>query len=234
MRLSPGGLSWPCSGRGITNDRLAASLCRQSLQQPQLRRGARERCARWAALFAAPSRRQCRDQGRKPWRERPQCAHCQWPCACPEGSLTPWLSVSVSVLMIASPPSTKAVTCAADVVLNRGNFVRTIWSRSCGKSWLRNLHAFSGRRRGHGVRGVHDRCTPWSAHRSDDLDHVGCADHHMLDAGSVLGTVQGSSLRSARAARGLRALTVPARRSRLGHYVMAGGVMTLSWTDLDR
>ena len=35
-------------------------------------------------------------------------------------------------------------------------------------------------------------------------------------------------------ARGLRALTVPAPRSCLGHYVMAGGVMTLSWTDLDR
>jgi hypothetical protein len=35
-------------------------------------------------------------------------------------------------------------------------------------------------------------------------------------------------------ARGLRTLTVPARRSRLGHYVMAGGVMMLSWTDLDR
>ncbi len=35
-------------------------------------------------------------------------------------------------------------------------------------------------------------------------------------------------------ARGLRALTMPARRSCLGNYVMAGGVMTLSWTDLDR
>ena len=35
-------------------------------------------------------------------------------------------------------------------------------------------------------------------------------------------------------ARGLRALTTPARRSCLGNYVMAGGVMTLSWTDLDR
>ena len=32
-------------------------------------------------------------------------------------------------------------------------------------------------------------------------------------------------------ARGLRALTVPARRSRPGHYVMAGGVMALSWTE---
>jgi hypothetical protein len=35
-------------------------------------------------------------------------------------------------------------------------------------------------------------------------------------------------------ARGLRALTVPARRSCLGHYVMAGGVMTLRWADLGR
>src|SRR5438093_12426204 len=31
--------------------------------------------------------------------------------------------------------STKAVNCAANLVLNRGHFVRTIWSRSCGKSW---------------------------------------------------------------------------------------------------
>jgi hypothetical protein len=34
--------------------------------------------------------------------------------------------------------------------------------------------------------------------------------------------------------RGLRALTVPARRFCPGHYVMAGGVMTLSWADLAR
>ena len=31
--------------------------------------------------------------------------------------------------------STKAVNCAADLGLNRGHFVRTILSRSCGKSW---------------------------------------------------------------------------------------------------
>ena len=34
--------------------------------------------------------------------------------------------------------------------------------------------------------------------------------------------------------RGLRALTVPARRSGPGHYVMVGVVMMRSWTDLDR
>ena len=35
-------------------------------------------------------------------------------------------------------------------------------------------------------------------------------------------------------ARGLRALTVPARRSRLGHYVMAGGVMVFTGPLQDR
>jgi hypothetical protein len=34
--------------------------------------------------------------------------------------------------------------------------------------------------------------------------------------------------------RGLRALTVPARRSGPGNYVMVGVVMIRSWTDLDR
>ncbi len=43
-----------------------------------------------------------------------------------------------------------------------------------------------------------------------------------------------STAHAHRVARGLRALTVPARRSRLGHYVMAGGVMMLSGTDLGR
>ena len=28
------------------------------------------------------------------WRERPRCARWKWPLACPEGSLTPWLSLS--------------------------------------------------------------------------------------------------------------------------------------------
>jgi hypothetical protein len=36
-------------------------------------------------------------------------------------------------------------------------------------------------------------------HQSNELDLVGVADHHAFDAGSVLGIVQGSSLRSARA-----------------------------------
>jgi hypothetical protein len=34
----------------------------------------------------------------KPWRERPRCARPTWPRVCPEGSLTPWLSLSFQVV----------------------------------------------------------------------------------------------------------------------------------------
>ena len=93
--------------------------------------------------------------------------------------------------------STKAVNCAADLVLNRGHFVRTIWSRSCGKSWSQSR-----------TRSARDDATDpalavvtivarfWARIRATSCTS---ADHHALDAGSVLGTVQGSSLRSARA-----------------------------------
>ena len=39
-------------------------------------------------------RRGCRNQGRKPWRERPGRARLQWPRACPEGRSRHVLSVS--------------------------------------------------------------------------------------------------------------------------------------------
>jgi hypothetical protein len=51
-----------------------------------------------AALFAARCRRRCRSGRRKPWRERPRYARSMWPRACPEGSLTPWLSLSLQVV----------------------------------------------------------------------------------------------------------------------------------------
>jgi len=96
--------------------------------------------------------------------------------------------------------STKAVNCAADAVLNLGHFVRTIWSRSCGKSWSRRR---TGSARDDepdtGVLALTKRGTRFGEHKGYDLHLVGCTDHHGLDAGSVLGTVQGSSLRSARA-----------------------------------
>lgn len=63
---------------------------------------------------------------------------------------------------------------------------------------------------------------------------VGCTDHHasMLDLCSA--PCKARRFAPPAHARGLRDLTVPARRSRPGWYVMAGSVMTLTWTDLDR
>ena len=73
-----------------------------------------------------------------------------------------------------------------------------------------------------------------AAHKGNDLHLVGCGDHHALDAASVLGTVQGSSLRSARAYARPAGLDDACAQIGLGNYVMVGGVMTLSWTDLGR
>jgi hypothetical protein len=69
---------------------------------------------------------------------------------------------------------------------------------------------------------------------SNELDFVGGADHHAFDAGSVLGIVQGSSLRSARAYARPAGLDDACAQIGSGNYVMVGGVMTLSWTDLGR
>ena len=131
--------------------------------------------------------------------------------------------------------STKAVNCAADLVLNRGHFVRTIWSRSCGKSWFPSRTV------------SHVMTRPDAARAS----RVIVATFEVSDVSTIRATLDAlaitqlmfdlcsapcKALRFAppARARGLRALTVPARRSCLGHYVMAGGVMTLSWTDLGR
>jgi hypothetical protein len=131
--------------------------------------------------------------------------------------------------------SIKVVNCAADLVLNRGHFVRTIWSRSCGKSWSQSR-----------TRSARDdatdpapaavtivarfwariRATSWT---SSDAPTITWS---MLDLCSA--PCKARRFAPPAHLRGLRALTVPARRSCLGNYVMAGGVMRLSWTDLDR
>ena len=85
-----------------------------------------------------------------------------------------------------------------------------------------------------GVRGEHDRCTLPATHQSKELHLVGCDDHHACDAGSVLGIVQGSSLRSARACARPAGLDDACAQIGLGNYAMVGGVMTGSWTDLGR
>jgi hypothetical protein len=60
--------------------------------------GAHGRSLIRAALFAARWRSRCRSRGGKPWRERPRCTRRTWPCSRPEGSLTPWLSLSLHVV----------------------------------------------------------------------------------------------------------------------------------------
>jgi len=131
--------------------------------------------------------------------------------------------------------STKAVNCAADLVLNRSHFVRTIWSCSCGKFWSQSR-----------TRSARDDATDpasavitivarfWARIRatictSSDSPTI---THSMFDLCSA--PCKARRLAPPALTRGLRALTVPARRSRLGHCVMVGSLMMLSWTDLDR
>ena len=79
---------------------VARAVCggQYPVRAQRLRRVARGTFLIRAALFAARCRRRCRSGGRKPWRERPRCARPKWPRACPEGSLTPWLSLSLQVV----------------------------------------------------------------------------------------------------------------------------------------
>jgi hypothetical protein len=68
-----------------------------SVRAQRLRRGPSE-SPRYGRRSLPPAvQRPCRSQRRKPGRERPRCARPMWPRARPEGSLTPWLSLSQSV-----------------------------------------------------------------------------------------------------------------------------------------
>jgi hypothetical protein len=62
-------------------------------------------------------------------------------------------------------------------------------------------------------------------HQSDEPHLVGGADHHAFDAGSVLGIVQGSSLRSARAYARPQGLDEACAQIDLGNYVMVGSAV---------
>jgi hypothetical protein len=128
---------------------------------------------------------------RTPWRERPRCARPKWSRACPEGSLTAWPPVSVSLSTMAPPGSKCAVICAEIVASIVTRFVRTISCRSGGVR-ITDGQQFRAR--------LCNRLKRLREARSlSALDCDRCADHHAIDARSVLGTVQGSSLRSDRA-----------------------------------
>ena len=191
------------------------------------------------ALCRPLRRHRCRDQSRKPWRERPRCARWKWPRACPEGSLTPWLSVSGVGRPRVAPPCPR----------KRRESVPHMCAResepdSSGRSGPVRAGNPGPRSRTRSARD--DAADPAPAVASRSLHAFGHARVSTIWTTSDAPAITQSMLDLCSApckarrfappahARGLRALTVPARRSRLGHYVMAGSVMTLSWTDLDR
>ena len=114
-------------------------------------------------------------------------------------------------------------------------FIRTIWSRSCGKSWSPSRtdpHVMTRPR--YGVCVACNRCSFEVSNVSPIRATLETSAITQLMFDLCSAPCKARRFAPPAHARGLRALTVPARRSGLGHYVMAGGVMTLSWTDLDR
>ena len=97
MRSSPGSLR-PASRlrwRASLPARWAAAAFRSCSETSAS--SARESVIR-AALFAARCRASLWQSEDEPWRERPRCARPTCPRACPEGSLTPSLSLSLEVV----------------------------------------------------------------------------------------------------------------------------------------
>jgi hypothetical protein len=142
--------------------------------------------------------------GRKPWRERPRCARPKWPCGCPEGSLTPWLSLSPPVLAMVGRAARNAHVVRHRISAFRVHIIRTIWSRNfremCGMrvpSSRPSRRSFdSGNGPGKRTACDVDLASSLADARTIMLDADG---HHDDDPASVLGTVQGSPLRSDRA-----------------------------------
>ena len=145
-----------------------------------------------------------RSQRRKPWRERPRCARPTSPRACPEGSLTPWLSLSVQVVEHSMFGGEKRRSFSASNVVDcdhqssgRSGRVRP---DNVGHKLVSFARAFrsvavleSGASRASYSMST---CVRHEVSTSGLCQRVG---HHDNDAASVLGTVQGAALRSARA-----------------------------------
>ena len=179
------------------------------------------------ALCRPRHRRRCREQSRKPWRERPRCARPMWPRACPEGSLTPWLSLSHQGV-----GGGKFAARSAACLLHRPcsiatQIFRTIWSRSSGKCWQQirsGSRALAWRSSVLEIvasSAVAFRCWLAESRRSSHVESRRRVGHHGGDAASVLGTVQGAALRSARACARPSGLDGACAQMIRGNYVMA-------------
>ena len=170
------------------------------------------------------------------WRERPRCARWKWPRACPEGSLTPWLSVSCLVVwayvvcfgIAANPGPHVGTEWNADLPDNLVPLVREILTPNCSRS-ARDDEA------GCGVRCVRPTVAHFRSKRhANNHGHIGCDGHHAIHARSVLGTVQGSSLRSACAC--ARPVGLDGACAQITSWPLRDGRRCdgFSWADLDR
>jgi hypothetical protein len=156
------------------------------------------------------------------WRERPR-ARVEMARACPEGRSRHGRQCRCRCWDRAALSTRR---WCADLVLIRATSSDDL-VRSCGKSGQsRTVHVMTRLIRR--VRHVVARAF-WDASATG---HVRCAPSRRCWI--CAGPCKALRFAPPARARGLRALTVPARRSRLGHYAMVGNLMTLSWTDLDR
>jgi hypothetical protein len=148
------------------------------------------------------------------WRERPRCARCKWPRACPEGSLTPWLSVScVGRLSVCGRSRRRRESSwylraerREDLLDNPGALVREIL--------ITKSHWFRARSRDRsGVRGhtIGARFWPHIRATSCTSSDAPTITPSMLDLCSA--SCKARRFAPPAHTRGLRALTMPARRS---------------------
>jgi hypothetical protein len=194
---------------------------------PDVRRGPRRRAASFAARGTARSVSQL-----ERWRERPRCARFQWPRACPEGSLTPSLPVTVSMSVRASFASAPTLTARVNVTVIVTHFIRTICFCSCRDLNQRGALVPPDCAADCCVCAGRDVVPLPCPLRDNEHDSDRCADHHAFDARSVLVTVQGSSLRAARACARPAGLDGACAQIRSWQSLMVGEVMMRSWADL--
>jgi hypothetical protein len=116
------------------------------------------------------------------------------------GSLTPWLAGSVSLSVEAPSALRGRVDCRGRCGADRDPLCPDYPSPFVQEIRVTEGHSFRARLCNR-IRRVRrrDRCPLRRALRGNEHDCDRGADHHAIDARSVLGTVQGSSLRSARA-----------------------------------
>jgi hypothetical protein len=163
----------------------------------------------------------------EPWRERPHRARPQLPRACPEGSLTPWLPPSAAPPIHVQLPLPSAAAQSRKYVAvpggslpepteDPGHEVSTVLGRNAG-AIRRNIgSAQETCLRSRSVSRCDDRREGVTCHRPSRSRCSRCARQRARLFASLRPRVRAA----------LRALTLPARSSSIGNYVMAGSTRT--------